>query len=397
MTDSPPRQGLSTRLVHAGEPFIQGSAVPPVFRSTVHRTTGRPDYSSLRYPRLSTLPNHRVLAEKLASVCQAEAALVTGSGMSAISAVLISQLSAGDHVLVQACVYGGTHSLLTRVLQRLGVSCTFVDGTDPTAWPGTVRPSTRLLFVETLANPLLQVTDLPAAVAFARAHDLLCVVDNTFASPVLCRPAALGADLVVHSATKYLNGHSDLAAGVVAGRADVVHQVHQTLNLLGGHLDPEGCFLLHRGLKTLALRVRAQCAGARVVAAWLDAHPAVRHVHHPSLPHHPQHTLARDILEDLGAMVAVELRASPERVQAAIETAEVFVCSVSLGGVESLVTRPAATSHGGMTPEERATAGVTEDLVRLSVGIEEPADLLADLAAVLDRLAPSAAPAPSGR
>ena len=386
MTRRPPPQHLATRLVHAGEPFEGGAAIPPIHRSTVHRTHGTPTYAELKYPRLSSLPNHRVLADKLADVCEAEAALVTGSGMAAISAVLLSQLSSGDHILVQSCVYGGTHSLLTKVLSRFGVSYDFIDATDPTEWSQALQPHTRALFIETLANPLLRVADLPAAVSFCRQHGLLSIVDNTFASPVLCRPAALGADLVVHSATKYLNGHSDLAAGVVAGRASLVAQVHATLNLLGGDLDPEGCFLLHRGLKTLSLRVRDQCAGARAVAEWLDTHPAVRKLHHPSLAHHPDHMRARTILTDFGAMIAVAFDAPAQAVQAAIESTRVFVCSVSLGGVESLITRPAAASHAGMTAAERAAAGVTDDLVRLSIGIEDPTDLIADLEAALSSL-----------
>lgn len=382
------RHGLNTRLVHAGEPFILGAAVPPVFRSTVHRTLGSPRYEDLAYPRLSSLPNHKALADKLAAVCGAERALVTGSGMSAISATLLAHLSAGDHVIAQKCVYGGTHSLLTRTLARMGIETTFVDGTDASGWSAALRPQTRVVYTETLANPLLTVADLRGAVAFARAHDLLLVVDNTFASPVLCRPLELGADLVVHSATKFLNGHSDLAAGVVAGRADAVDAVHKTLNLLGGHLDPEGCFLLHRGLKTLSLRVRAQCANARRLARFLDAHPRVRTVHHPSLPSHPQHARATALMSDYGAMLAVELEADARATQACIEAVEVVVCSVSLGGVESLVTRPAATSHAGMTAAERASVGVHDGLVRLSVGIEDVADLEADLAQALDAMPP---------
>jgi len=382
----PPRPGLNTQLVHAGEPFIEGAAVPPIFRSTVHRTVGSPRYEDLRYPRLSSLPNQRALGHKLAAVCGAERALVTGSGMAAISATLVAHLSAGDHLLAQRCVYGGTHSLLTRTLARMGITVSFVDGADSTGWSDHLRPSTRLVYLETLANPLLEVADLAGAVDFARENRLLLVVDNTFASPVLCRPLELGADLVVHSATKFLNGHSDLAAGVVAGRADCVETVHHTLNLLGGHLDPEGCFLLHRGLKTLALRMAAQCDNARQLAVFLDAHPRVRRVYHPSLSSHPQHHRATELMSDYGSMLAIELDGSAEAAQSCIEAVEVAVCSVSLGGVESLVTRPAATSHAGMSAEERAAVGVHDGLVRMSVGIEDIADLKDDLARALATL-----------
>jgi cystathionine beta-lyase/cystathionine gamma-synthase len=379
---------FDTNIIHAGEPRLHGAAVPPIFQSTVYEVIGEVAYEDLRYIRLSNLPNHTILGEKLAALESAEAGLVTGSGMSAITTTLLATLSAGDHLVAHDCLYGGTHSFIAHDLSRWGISSTFVDPREPDSWDAAVRPNTRAIYTETLSNPLLGVTDLDAVVALARKHDLVSIVDNTFATPVNYRPAEHGFDLSVHSATKYLNGHSDLVAGAVIGKRDRVQRVHLMLNHLGGTLDPHACFLLHRGMKTLGIRVQRQSETAAKIAHYLEAHPAVSRVRYPGLESHPQHALAARQLDGFGGMLSFELvdRIHAAAAQQMVESLQIFLCGPSLGGVESLVTRPAATSHAGMSAEERAATGITDTLVRLSVGIEDSEDLIEDLEQALGKL-----------
>jgi cystathionine beta-lyase/cystathionine gamma-synthase len=377
---------LETQLIHAGEqkPRIGGAVVMPIFQSSTFVTEATTGYHDVRYVRLSNTPNHRVLADKLAALEGAEDALVTASGMAAISATLLAFLGAGDHVLVQDNVYGGTHDLLTRDLSRLGISHDFVDLHDPGTWAARLRPTTRLLYVEAITNPLCRVGDLAAAARFAREHGLVSVIDATFATPVLFRPIAHGFAVVVHSATKYLNGHSDIGAGAVIGRRDLVERVKHKLDHLGGALDPHACFLLHRGLKTLALRVRAQCQSALTIARFLDRHAAVACVHYPGLPHHGGHERARALFDGhFGAMLSFELAGGPNAAERFLERLRIPIVAPSLGGPETLVTRPAATSHAGLDAEERRRAGITDGLVRMSVGLEATEDLVEDLQSAL--------------
>ena len=276
---------FDTRLIHAGEPEprIEGAVTLPIFQSATYLQGAAGRYNDVRYIRLNNTPNHLVLHAKLAALEEAEAALVAGSGMAAISSCLLSVLSAGDHMLVQNCLYGGTHSLVTQDLPRLGIRHSFIDAHDPSSWERALDPRTRVIYVESLTNPLLQVGDLPAVVAFARAHGLVSIIDNTFATPLNYPAAGRGFDLSVHSATKYLNGHSDLVAGAVMGTRARVEAAKHRLDHWGGTLDPHACFLLHRGLKTMGLRVRHQNQSALTLARFLAAHPAVRRVHHPGL------------------------------------------------------------------------------------------------------------------
>jgi len=375
-----PEHKLSTRLVHAGEPRprIGGAIAAPIFQTSTYETGDEAAYHEVRYHRLNNSPNHAALAGKLASVCGAEAACVCASGMAAISTALLAVLSAGDHALVQGGVYGGTQTLFSQDLPRLGISHSLIDGADPSSWATALTPATRVLYLETITNPLLTVPDLEAAVAFARVHGLVSVIDNTFATPVNLRPAELGFDLVLHSATKYLNGHSDLVCGAILGRAALIERTLHTLNHLGGCLSPHGCFLLHRGLKTLAVRVRAQCAGALALARALEAHPAVARVRYPGLASHPQHARAARLFAGFGGVLSFELRGGVAAVDAMIERLTLPIYAPSLGGVETLITLPARTTHLGMTPAERAAVGVTDSLTRVSVGLEDPDDLIAD-------------------
>ena len=269
-------KGLETRLIHAGEPEprIGGAVSMPIFQSSTFEYGGQASYHDLKYIRLNNTPNHTALHQKLAAIENAPAALVAASGMAAISATLLTVLKSGDHLLAQNCLYGGTHNLLTDDFRDLGITFDFIDGDNPASWRGQIRPNTRAIYVEAISNPLLEVADLKAAVQFARVHGLVSIIDNTCASPVNFRPSEIGFDLSLHSATKYLNGHDDIVAGAVIGRTDLVRAVTLKLNHLGGSLDPHACFLLHRGIKTLAVRVRYQNESALRIARFLEAAPA---------------------------------------------------------------------------------------------------------------------------
>lgn len=387
MTDSPAR-ALETRLIHAGEPSprIAGAVVMPVFQTAMYEYRGGGEYHDIPYIRLNNTPNHKAVQEKLAAIEGGEAALVTASGMAAISTTLLALLRAGDHVLAQGCLYGGTRTFLESRLPRFGISVDFLDMDDPGAWASAARETTRVVYVESMTNPLLEVTDLDAVVAFARARGLISVVDNTLATPVNLRPLARGVDLSLHSATKYLNGHSDIVAGAVIGARRHVARVKHLLDHTGGSLDPHACALLHRGLKTLALRVRAQGEGALALARALQEHPAVARVHYPGLPQHPHHARARALLEGCGGLLSFELRGGAAAAERLLERLELPIVAPSLGGVETLITRPAVTSHAGVDPETRARLGISDGLVRVSVGIERPGDLVADFQAALAEL-----------
>ncbi|AKT40932.1 trans-sulfuration enzyme family protein [Chondromyces crocatus] len=378
---SEPDDRLETRLIHAGEPQPRfgGAVAMPVFQSSTFAIDGDAGYHDLRYIRLNNTPNHLALAEKLAAIEGADAALVTSSGMAAVSTTLLSLLGAGGHLLAQRELYGGTHGFITRDLPRLGITHTFIDAGDPSTWAAALQPSTRVLYVEAISNPLVRIGDLAAAATFARQHGLVSIIDATFATPVNLRPLTLGFDLVLHSATKYLNGHTDIVAGAVVGRAALIETIKHLLDHLGGSLDPHACFLLHRGLKTLALRVRHQSASALALARWLERHPAVAAVHYPGLETHPDHTRARAWFSGFGGVLSFELRGGVEAADRLIARTRLMTHAPSLGGPETLLTRPATASHAGLTPDERQRTGVTEGLLRLCVGLEATEDLIADL------------------
>jgi len=374
-----------TLLVHAGEPRPRtgGAVTMPIFQSSTFDETERRRYHDIRYARLSNTPTHDSLHQKLAALEGAEAALATASGMAAVSAALFSVLRTGDHVLAQEGLYGGTHDLIARDLPRLGIEHTFVPGDDPRAWEHALTPRTRAFYVESMTNPLVRVADLPAAAAFARAHRLVSIIDNTFATPLGYQPLRHGFDLVLHSATKYLNGHNDLIAGALMGSAERVRTAKTTLDHLGGSLDPHACFLLQRGLKTLAVRFRQQCATALAVVKALEKHPAVAKVNHLGLPSHPHHARARELFAFFGAMLSFEIRGGAEAAEKMFTRLTLPLHAPSLGGLESLVTRPAASSHAGLSPEERARIGIGDGLVRVSIGLEAPEDLIEDFGRAL--------------
>ncbi len=384
-----PDHAIETVAVHGGErrPGPEGSLVFPIYQGTVYTVQPGTGYHDIPYHRLSKTPSQLYLHDKLAALEGGEAAVATSSGMAAITTSLLTLLRQGDHLLASDCLYGGTYDFITHHAEDLGWDCTFVDTQRPETWEAAVTPRTRVFLCETISNPVIRVPRLREVVAFARANGLTTVIDNTFASPVNFRPLAAGFDLCCHSATKYLNGHSDVVAGCVVGSAGLVGRVRTSLNHFGGSLDPHAGFLLARGLKTLALRVAAQTANATALARVLDEHPKVRQVNYPALPSHPDHAHAVELLSGFGGMLSFRLAEggpAAERLLAALRLA--FVAP-SLGGVETLVTLPARTSHAGMSRADRERLGIADDLVRVSCGIESSRDLVADFERALERSA----------
>ena len=371
---------IDTKLIHAGEPnpLIQGAVSIPIFQSSTFEFFGQDSYHDLRYIRLNNTPNHLALHEKLAALENGEAAVVNGSGMAAISTTLLTLLSSGDHLLAQDCLYGGTHELITSDLPAYGISYDFICADDPDSWRRLLRPNTKAVYVESITNPLMQVADLKAIVEFSREHGLHSIIDNTFTSPINFRPLELGFDLSLHSCSKYLNGHSDIVAGAVIGRGELITKITHKLNHLGGTLDPHACFLLHRGIKTLGVRVRHQNSSALEIAKFLESRQEVETVHYPGLARHPQHQRAKELFDGFGGMLSFELKGGLESAQRFIQNTTLPICAPSLGGVESLITRPVTTSHSCLSPEECKEVGISESLIRVSVGLEATTDLLAD-------------------
>lgn len=371
---------IETKLIHSGEPEprIGGAVTMPIFQSAMYETAGEGSYHDIKYIRLNNTPNQIALQEKLSALENAEAALVTSSGMAAITTSLLSFLSSGDHLLIQDTLYGGTHTFITHNIGQWGISYDFINGDDPDSWNDLLKPETKVIYMETMTNPLLQVADLEAVVAFAKKHGLISIIDNTFASPINFRPAEWGFDLSCHSCTKYLNGHSDIVAGAVIGSANSIEKITHTLNHLGGTLDPHACFLLHRGVKTLAIRMERQNTNAMTIAVFLKNHPAVHHVNYPGLKNHPDHDRASKLFDGFSGMLSFELSGGLEASNRFIKKVKLPIVAPSLGGVETLVTLPAMTSHSGMSGEERLQLGITDSLIRLSVGIENVDDLMED-------------------
>ncbi|HEX9304651.1 MAG TPA: aminotransferase class I/II-fold pyridoxal phosphate-dependent enzyme [Thermoanaerobaculia bacterium] len=376
---------LETKVIHAGEPEprIQGAVAMPIFQSAMFEYAGETDYHDLKYIRLNNTPNHMVLHDKLAALENAEAALVTASGMAAISTTLLSFLSNGDHVLAQNCLYGGTHDFLTRDFPSFGISYDFIDASDPESWEARLSPQTKAIYVETITNPLMEVADLEAIAGFARSHGLVSMIDNTFATPVNFRPLEHGFDLSLHSCTKYMNGHSDIVAGAVMGSREHVGKIKRKLDHLGGSLDPHAAFLLHRGVKTLFVRVRYQNESALEIARFLEGRSEIARVNYPGLESNPSHERAKRLFQGFGGMLSYELTGGADAAKRFVAATELPIKAPSLGGVETLLTQPARTSHAGMSREDRARLGITDGLVRMSVGLEATEELIEDLGRAL--------------
>ena len=337
------------------------------------------------YTRYGNNPNQIAIAQRLALLEGAEAALFVGSGMGAIALAHLAVLRPGDHLLSSGWIYGGVHRLFTQEFGRLGIEVSFVSPIESRDWKRALRKTTRAIFVETPTNPLLRVVDLEPLAMLCQTEGLALIVDSTFATPINFRPLEHGADVVIHSATKYLNGHTDVIAGAVAGAESLVEEVRRLMQVWGQALDPMAAWLIERGMKTLAVRVERQNATGATVAEWCSRQPAFTAVHYPGLPSHPDHATAGRLLRGCGGMVGVELKdgAAAERFLRALKIA---IHAPSLGGVETLVSQPRFTSHAALTPAERVQAGIPDGFLRFSLGLEDPDDLIADFAQALAQL-----------
>lgn len=333
-------------------------------------------------------PTHTVAESAIAQLECADAALLFASGMGAITTSILALTKNGDHIVAQRDIYGGVTKFLSHWLTRMGVETTFVDSLDYEQHARAIRPNTKILYLESPTNPTLKVIDLKKTAALAKQHGIPSMIDNTFATPINCRPAEYGIDLVMHSGTKYFGGHSDLICGIAAGRADLIAKIKETRTTLGGTMDPHAAWLLLRGIKTLAVRVQRQNDNALRIAQFLSRHSSVKRVHYPFLEGHPQRALAMDQMAGGGGVLSFEVDGTAEDTRRLAESLTLFTLAPSLGGVDSLVTIPVLTSHGMISPDQRAQMGVTEQLVRLSVGIENADDLIADLEFALSVVRP---------
>jgi len=377
-----------TRAIHAPAAALNGSrpVSVPIYQTSVFafddaaacaRALDDPG-AGFAYSRYAN-PTTQALESTVADLEGGVAALATSSGMGAINAVLLASLRPGDHVIAQRCLYGGTFSVFAGLAGRYGIDVSYVSGRDAAEVTAALRPGSRLLFLETIANPTLAVSDLPALIAAGHEAGLTCVVDNTFATPVLCRPIEHGADIVVHSATKYLSGHDDVTLGLAVSASEQAHRPlwKHTVDL-GVAADPFAAWLTLRGLKTLALRMGRHCTNAAHLAQKLAAHPAVKHVYWPGLQDHPDHAIARRVLTGFGGMVAFDLAGGRDAGMAFVAGLRLAALAPSLGGTETLVLHPASTSHRQMDAASLQAAGIGEGSIRVSVGLEHPGDLWAD-------------------
>jgi cystathionine beta-lyase/cystathionine gamma-synthase len=371
--------GLGTRAVHAGQrpDDPTGAIMTPIYQTSTYVQPALGQHKGFEYARTRN-PTRDALERNLAALEGGTHGFAFASGLAATDAVL-KMLQAGDHVICGENVYGGTYRLMNRVFAQLGLSFSFVDTREAANVAKVVTPATRLVFLETPSNPMMRLTDLAAIGALASDRKLLVAVDNTFATPVFQRPLELGAHLVIHSTTKYLNGHSDMVGGaVIANRDDLAERLAFLQNAAGAVPGPFDCWLALRGTKTLALRMRQHDTNGRCLAEWLQGHAAVQRVYYPGLPDHPQHDLARRQMSGFGGMISLEL-GSAARARVFVESTRIFALAESLGGVESLVGHPASMTHASVPKAMREAMGLTDGLVRLSVGIEDVDDLRADL------------------
>nr|WP_208414619.1 bifunctional cystathionine gamma-lyase/homocysteine desulfhydrase [Paenibacillus castaneae] len=368
-----------TKLIHGGMPFDPhtGAVSVPIYQVSTYKQEDIGVHKGYEYSRTGN-PTRHALEQSIAALEEGTRGFAFGSGMAAIHAVFML-LHAGDHIILTDDVYGGTYRIVTRVLNGLGIASTFVDTTDLAEIDQAVLPNTKAIFVETPTNPLLKVTDIAAVSSLAKSKGLLFIVDNTFSTPYWQTPLALGADIVLHSATKYIDGHSDVVAGLaVVGDEKLGEELHFIQNATGGVLGPQDAWLLMRGMKTLGLRMEAHEANARELVAYLLDHPAVQTIHYPGLAGHPQHELAKKQARGFGGIISFDV-GSAEKASDMIRKLNYFTLAESLGAVESLISVPARMTHASIPQERRAQLGITDGLIRVSVGIEDSEDLLEDL------------------
>lgn len=381
------RLGLSTRAIH-GDPAVRADWTPVVAPLMQSATFTNPIGSAAEvlYTRYGNNPNQVEIARRLALLEGAEAALFTASGMGAIALAHLAVLRPGDHLLASEWIYGGVHRLFTQEFARFGIEVTLVNPTQSREWKRHLKKNTRAVFVEILTNPLLRVVDPEPIASLCKTEGVALLVDSTFATPMGFRPLEHGADIVLHSATKYLNGHSDVIAGVVAGTEAVVEEVRRLMQLWGQALDPFAAWLIDRGMRTLAVRVERQNQTAARLAEWCAGQAGFRKVHYPGLPDHPDHEIARRVLTGFGGMVAVELKGGTRAAERFLRALRLAAHAPSLGGVETLVSEPRLTSHAHLSPDDRERAGIPDGFLRFSVGLEDADDLVADFAQALAQL-----------
>lgn len=384
---------FDTEVVHAGriEDAQFGSLATPLYQTSTfvfdsaqqggERFAGEAD--GYIYTRLGN-PTTRQLEQKLAVLEGTEDAAATASGMAAVSGAIMANVAAGDHIIASRALYGCSFALLNHMLPKYGVEVSFVDMTDPKALAEAVQPNTKVVFLESPINPNLEVIDLAMVGGFARRHGLIAICDNTFLTPALQRPVRFGFDIVVHSATKYLNGHGDVIAGIICGAKDMIQHIKMTaLKDIGGTMSPHDAWLILRGLKTLHLRMERHCSNAQKVAEFLHQHPSVSEVYYPGLPQHPGFSFIGSQMQAGGGVIAFELKGDIHAGQAMINATRLFKIAVSLGDAESLIQHPASMTHSPYSAEERRAAGISDTLIRLSVGLEHVDDIIADLAQAL--------------
>jgi cystathionine beta-lyase/cystathionine gamma-synthase len=379
-----------TAAVHGSSDLEKknGPVVAPIYQTSTFEVTDNEEQIRVtttdRYYTRWGNPTITAAEQTVAALEGTKAARTFASGMGAITTTILALLNAGDHIVAQRDIYGGVMKFLSQWLPKMGIETTFVDTTDYEQHARAIRPNTKMLCLESPTNPSLHVVDFKKTAALAKQHGLISFIDSTFGSPINQHPAEYGIDLVMHSGTKYLSGHADLTCGVVAGRRELVDQIHETRTTLGNCMDPHAAFLLLRGMKTVAVRVARQNENALRVAEFLEQHAKVRRVHYPFLKSHPQYAIAREQMKGGSGMVTFEVDGTGDDARRISEAMRLFTLATSLGGVESLVSIPVLTSHAMISAEQRAAMGVTEQMVRLSVGIENADDLIADLELALE-------------
>jgi cystathionine beta-lyase/cystathionine gamma-synthase len=380
------KQGLSTTAVHGGAPRPEpGTGVSQPLVQSVNFAQEVGTSEGLLYTRYGNTPNAVRLQKRLAMLDGAESALVLSSGMAATACAMLALLRPGDHLISSAWVYGGTRKLFTEDIIGMGIEISFVNPVEPRGWRKALRNNTRVIFLESPVNPTCRVIELNSLQSLAHSEGIALVVDSTFASPVNFRPLEHGVDVVIHSATKYLNGHHDILAGVVCGSEPFIDEVRRKMTVWGQAPDPFACWLLERGLKTLDVRVKRQNENAMRVAEWCAKRSDIAKVHYPGLPNHPDHKIAKALLDGFGGMMAIELKGGGTAAARFAKKVQVFTYAASLGGVDSLVIEPRYSSHEHMTSEERAAIGIPDGFLRLSIGIENVEDLIADIEQALQQ------------
>jgi len=369
--------GLNTICTHVGEtPDKQfKGAVSPIYLSSSYEYM---DVDVKRYPRYFNTPNQEYLSKKIAALEHAEAAMIFGSGMAAISTTLLAFLKSGDHIVVQNDIYGGTRNLLEEHFENYNIEYSFTDGLDVSEFEKVLQPNTKMIYIETPSNPLLKLVDMTAIGKLAKSRTIISAIDNTFASPVVQNPIDFGIDIVIHSATKYFGGHSDICAGAVASTQAHMDTIWNIAKNLGGSLSDFTVWMLERSMKTLGLRVNAQQQNAMKLAEFLDAHESVNSVYYPGLINHPSHEIAKKQMTGYGAMMSFELN-TDINTQAFLKMLKMIKPSMSLAGIESTMLQPSETSHALLSPEDRAEQGISDNLIRFSVGIENEEDLIEDI------------------